>query len=288
LDWEVLLMKSSALINRQGHGSVGFRIGGQTWFGVLLLACSAAGSWHASSVQGQSSNLVGPPSFGGGAAQTAQYNSEWVESSSPIPGGGVVATTHFPSNGNTLTTIREPAPGMATAPMQPTGSVMPTAATMQAAPATPNYAAIPTGTGGYMVPTVQYVPMNSAAPAPYQVSAAYNPATCSTCQTPMMTQPTAYQQGFVPQPYASQPPMLPPTAGGVYGPMPGPTAPGMYAQPTAMAPPPAAPTNQGGWRPLIPRSMPAGTYLSQGWLGQPKAYVTSQPFRNVIRYMLVP
>lgn len=276
-------MKSSAFTNRPALGSVGR----QLWFGVFLLAFGAASGWQTDSVQAQSSNLVGPPSLGGGVAQTAQYNSEWVESSSPIPGGGVVATTHFPSNGNTLTTVRESADPMTAARLQTGGGVMPTGATMPAAPTSPNYAAIPTGTGGYMVPTVQYVPMNNAAAAPYQVAAGYNPATCATCQTPLMTQPTAYQQGFVQQPFASQPPMLPPTAGGVYGPMPGATAPGMYAQPM-MPNPTAAAANQGGWRPLIPRSLPAGTYISQGWLGQPKAYVSSQPFRNIIRYMLVP
>lgn len=249
--------------------------------GVLALAAVLVGI-PGNRLAAQTSNLVGPPSLGGGVAQTAQYNSEWVESSSPIPGGGVVATTYFPSNGNTLTTVRESADPMAAARVQPAGGAVPTAATLPPAQTTPNYAAIPTGNGGYMVPTVQYVPMNSGANV-----AAYNPATCANCQTQMLTQPTAFQQGFVQQPFASQPPMLPPTAGGVYGPMPGAMPPGMYQQPMGVAPTAAA-SNPSGWRPLIPRSLPAGTYIGQGWLGQPKAYVSSQPFRNFIRYMLVP
>lgn len=280
-------MKTLPSMNASGRGQnsqvLHRKILRARWLVVIAALVSYSGDWGLA----QTSNLVGPPSLGGGMAQTAQYNSEWVESSSPIPGGGVVATTHFPSTGNTLTTVRESADPMAAARVQPVGGVVPTAATLAPAQTTPNYAAIPTGNGGYLVPTVQYVPMTAGAGvAPNQV-AAYNPAMCANCQTPMMTQPTAYQQGFVPQSYANQTPMLPPTAGGVYGPIPGAMPQGMYQQPMGVAPTAAA-NNPGGWRPLIPRSLPAGTYIGQGWLGQPKAYVSSQPFRNILRYMIAP
>lgn len=224
-----------------------------------------------SSAFGQSGGLVSTPSRLGTETQvrTTEYNSEWVESSSPVA-GGIVSTTHFPSTGNTVTTVREnvvPAgPYLTTTPMAP-----------QAAP---TYAAIPTGTGNYLVPTVQYVPMNSsvAAGTPYQV-AAVPYGSCSSCQTPMLTQPTAFQPGLV-QPYANQQPVLAPQSGGVYGPM---QQPGFYPVPQAQPQ-----SGQGGYRALIPRALPAGTYIGQGWAGQPKAYVSNQPFRNIIRYMILP
>ncbi len=216
----------------------------------------------------------------GSGVRTTEYNSEWVESSSPLPGGGLVTTTHFPSTGQTLTTIREPAPSFGTAqPQMGSGNV--------------GYAPIPTGTGGYLVPTVSYVPMSGAAmPANYTVAAA--PAmnqsgySCANCQT-MMTQPMAYQPGMMQQvPFASQPPVLPPTAGGVYAPIQSQMgfqpAPGFYAQPQMQAPV----GGQGGYRSLVPRALPAGTYIGQGWLGQPKAFVNDQPFRNFLRYLIVP
>lgn len=238
-------------------------------------------------------------------ARTAEYNAEWVESSSPVTGGGVVTTTHFPGSGNTLTTVRDPGVGMGVQrpQMMPVGA-NPTAAAIQPNAAfqansafqpgvtAPAYAAIPTGNGGYLTPTVQYTTAANPAMAPYQVAGV--PYNCANCQTPMMVQPTAFQPAMMPQqPLASQPPVLPPTAGGVYGPIQpqmggapvGYGTPGFYAQPQANA---ATANGQGGYRALIPRSLPAGTYIGQGWLGQPKAYVSSQPFRNFLRYLIVP
>jgi hypothetical protein len=231
--------------------------------------------------------------------RTVEYNAEWVESSSPVRGGGVVSTTHFPNTGNTVTSIRESMDPAAVQRLQLSGAVpgatapVGSATALQPSQSSVNYAAIPTGNGNYLVPTVQYVPMNPGPAAnPVQLTAAQFPyAACANCQTPMMTQPTAFQPGLAQQPFASQPPVLPPTAGGVYGPiqpqLANPTAPGFY--------PPAQPQaqrglfgGQSGYRSLIPRSLPAGTYIGQGWLGQPKAYVNSQPFRNFLRYLIVP
>jgi hypothetical protein len=241
-------------------------------------------------IHAQSGGLVGAPSRldSGSQVRTVEYNAEWVESSSPVA-GGVVSTTHFPNTGNTITTVREGA-----GPMGASSSVLTSAPLAQnyapqsyspQATSAPTYAAIPTGNGGYMVPTVQYVPMNSGvAGASYQVaSAPYG--TCASCQTQMMTQPTAFQPGLVQQPYASQPPVLSPS-GGVFGPIsqqPAATYPGFYPVPQTQPQ-----SGQGGYRALIPRSLPAGTYIGQGWAGQPKAYVSNQPFRNIMRYMILP
>ena len=46
-------------------------------------------------------------------------------------------------------------------------------------------------------------------------------------------------------------------------------------------------TGTGIYQPIVGRRrpMPAGTYLGQGIIGQPTAYVHNQPFRNVLRYI---
>jgi hypothetical protein len=45
-------------------------------------------------------------------------------------------------------------------------------------------------------------------------------------------------------------------------------------------------TGSGYYTPLLNfRNMPQGTYLGQGIIGQPTAYVDSQPFRNLLRYI---
>lgn len=141
-----------------------------------------------------------------------------------------------------------------------------------------NYVPMASGTGAYLVPTVQYIPMSSNALTSYQ--AAYAPQVgCANCQTGVapVYQPTA----------ATQTPVLPnaPAAGNYQVPMGTAVAPGYYNQvPGMAAPAPAA----SGYKALIPRSLPAGTYIGQGWAGQPKAYVNNQPFRNFFRYLIIP
>lgn len=45
-------------------------------------------------------------------------------------------------------------------------------------------------------------------------------------------------------------------------------------------------TGSGYYTPLLNfRNMPQGTYLGQGLIGQPTAYVDRQPFRNLLRYI---
>lgn len=45
-------------------------------------------------------------------------------------------------------------------------------------------------------------------------------------------------------------------------------------------------TGSGQYTPLLQfRNMPPGTYLGQGLIGQPTAYVDGQPFRNLLRYV---
>jgi len=227
---------------------------------------------------------------------TQQYNSEWVESTSPIPSGGVVTTTYFPASGQSSTTIRQPVTTMDAQRPQVAGvSYNEQFQSGSIGRPSPGLAPIPSGSGGYLVPTVSYVPMNAATMASYQTPV-YNaaqtgaPFSCATCQTPWQTQPTQFQPAMMQPPAAGQIPVLPPTAGGVYGPIQGQMAgPGFYPQAPAQ---PAGwfggHSGQSGYRSLVPRSLPAGTYIGQGWLGQPKAFVNNQPLRNFMRYLIVP
>jgi len=41
----------------------------------------------------------------------------------------------------------------------------------------------------------------------------------------------------------------------------------------------------GNYPPLVRQNMPVGTYLGQGSIGQPTAYVDGQPIRNLLRYV---
>jgi hypothetical protein len=67
---------------------------------------------------------------------------------------------------------------------------------------------------------------------------------------------------------------------------------GGFASPTIQYPqvlPPVGGTSTStGFRPLVRlKNMPPGTYLGQGVLGQPKAYVDGQPVRNLLRYVFI-
>lgn len=244
-------------------------------------------------------------------SNAAGVNSEWVESSSPLTGGGTVSTTYFPESGRSVTNVQEAGitGGLTSADLQRQAFTSGGNASLIPAVAQSGLAPIPTGNGGVLVPTVNYVPLSGAALANYQaaypvttLAPAGPQGTCATCQSNIQTQPTFFQQPFQPQvqvPFANQQPVLPQTNSGVYGPI-APTqqvVPGFTTNPAfntnpgfatapGFTPVPAAPTS--GFRSLIPRSLPAGTYIGQGWLGQPKAYVNSQPFRNALRYLIVP
>lgn len=240
---------------------------------LFVVLAATGGLFLPGSALGQGTNLASPV--------RNDVNAEWVESSSPTPGGGRVTTTKFPDSERLLTKVVEPA----VAPL-PAASQRPQLATQGALPGgvVPavgygGYTPIPAGNGSYLVPTISYVPMSSNTMASYQ--AAYLPVNqanlnCPNCQVPAVPayQPTA----------ATQTPVLPgPVASGnLQVPMAN-ANPGFYNQvPTAPA---VAPS---GYKALIPRSLPAGTYIGQGWAGQPKAYVNSQPVRNFLRYLIVP
>jgi hypothetical protein len=82
--------------------------------------------------------------------------------------------------------------------------------------------------------------------------------------------------------YVPQGPYLPP--GGAMTP---PAGQNPYVNPYANPYGPGyAPSTRQTWTPLIPfRNLPPGTYVGQGIIGQPVAYVDNEPFRNFLRYI---
>lgn len=47
----------------------------------------------------------------------------------------------------------------------------------------------------------------------------------------------------------------------------------------------AYPVQSQAYRPIYPLASPQASYVGQGILGQPKAYVSGQPVRNFLRYI---
>ncbi len=61
---------------------------------------------------------------------------------------------------------------------------------------------------------------------------------------------------------------------------------GYYGVPQTWNNPTLAPANRTNYSPLLSlRNLPPGTYIGQGILGQPKAYIDGEPIRNLLRYM---
>ena len=97
---------------------------------------------------------------------------------------------------------------------------------------------------------------------------------CTPCQP--QTQPTAFQpfgnQAFGNQAAANQVPTLQQQP--------------FQFQPNIGVPQLAGNTGSRGLTPLIQfRNLPPGSYLGQGLIGQPTAYVDGQPIRNLLRYI---
>ena len=126
---------------------------------------------------------------------------------------------------------------------------------------------------------------------------AYNPAVPTQLTTPRLAQNCNCAPGF--QTPLSQPPAsLTPSLGGVQG---GAVDPAWNNNLNLQFPPLNTSVQSGNafqnwWNPIASGSgayqpilrlqnMPPGTYLGQGIIGQPTAYVDGQPFRNLLRYI---
>lgn len=144
-----------------------------------------------------------------------------------------------------------------------------------------------------------------ASPSPYQNSSAVGGYPVNYVQAQYAPQPNAPQQFTPPQynasPYNPASPyaytsMLTNCCDPVYQPTQF-TTPNVNPNPNALQTYPqyrapsygfggTQPYQRTTWVPVIPlRSMPYGTYLGQGIVGQPVAYVDGEPVRNFLRYV---
>jgi hypothetical protein len=211
------------------------------------------------------------------SAQTAN-SSEFIEATSPLQNGGSVTSRTAPSEG--LRTWFSPnSPPGATEPRE-------TAANSDAGSGFGTLPAASTSPSSYPYPGLPAggVPIGQVSALPFDPFA----GTSAITQLPtlgILPQSSLrpdWQTGSLPPvgpPAATLTPALTPGTGG-------------FASPTIqypqVLPPVAGPVSSTGYRPLVRlRNMPPGTYLGQGVLGQPKAYVDGQPVRNLLRYVFI-
>ncbi|HAN96489.1 MAG TPA: hypothetical protein DCQ98_03200 [Planctomycetaceae bacterium] len=238
----------------------------------------------------------------------------YVISSSPTADGGRVTTTYTPPRS---TAVGSTLPGSVTS--VPSTAYRPTDANFgyadpygypqaSAAPANPIR-------GMSTAPSIAYVPPANQGTtawrlAPVDAAAYGNPAIVqASYQVPADTAPALGVVSTVPQnwqttygsnPYVGQPVRTAPNSGVIpvgYQTVGYPQTLGNCATPPASISPSlgygpygavsqTVPVN-GNYKPLLPlQGLPAGTYVSQGLIGQPKAFVNGQPVRNFFRYVL--
>lgn len=218
------------------------------------------------------------------AIGVAQYGStasvEFVTSSSPLPNGTVVTTTYYPQSG--------------AAPIT----------SLTAGYGVPLVASLPASN----LPTPQSVVQNAAPPV--MSTDSLRPSTSATSASVGSGWPTANQSTAVrmptwgnpftgPQPYWANPGTVQvgrypyPQAlantlpsGTVYPYPVASTVPSLNAIPNLPPPPVPYTAQRPTYQPVVQfQNLPPGTYLGQGWVGQPKAYVDGQPVRNLFRYI---
>ena len=213
---------------------------------------------------------------------------EYIESSSPLPGGGVVSSVFYPG---------QQAPSTATVPATGQGnSVLVRDAASDASQ--PRVAQAPTG---YVYPSANYgnsQPVYNNAPAtPYPQQNYYT--TPVARQVPSLGVPVPWNRAFRPdcvgcgtnQTYGS-PVYGPAGLAGLQPPaatLP-PALPNAGAYPPLQAVPPNfAPPQQTVYQPLVQlQNMQPNTYPGKGIIGSPKLYVDGQPVRNLMRYLIIP
>ena len=224
------------------------------------------------------------------AQQTADGRPlEYIESSSPLPGGGVVSSVFYPGQqmpsntaapvtGQGHSVLVRDTPSDSNQPrlaQVPTGYVYPPAnyanppAVYNNVPATPypqqNY---------YTTPVAQQVP-SLGVPVPWNRSFRPDCVGCGTNQ-PTYGSPVYGPAGLagLQPPAATLPPALPNA--------------GAYPAPQAV-PPNFAPPQRPVYQPLVQlQNMQPNTYPGKGIVGSPKLYVDGQPVRNLMRYLIIP
>lgn len=212
------------------------------------------------------------------AAQSAT-SGEFIQATSPLQSGGSVTSRTAPNEGLRTWFSPNPPPGAtepretaATSPAGPANAGTSTAATSYPYPGIP--------AGGIQVaqyPTSMFDPFSGSTPVTQFPTLGITPQ--SSLRPGWQTSTPAGGLPPVGPPAASLTPALTPGTGG-------------FASPTIqypqILPPVAGTTTSTGFRPLFRfRNMPPGSYLGQGVLGQPKAYVDGQPVRNLLRYVFI-
>ncbi len=213
---------------------------------LAMALCIAVGHCHSMEVWGQSAG-----------GQPVEYRAEFIESASPLPGGGVVASVYFPGQ----ETQQNSAPPVGPAPTQ-------------------------VAARSVLDPSLSAGNVNQGQP---QLQSGFRQANLITPRVPSLGVPTHWTYAMRPNcclpggtstlapvslsgltpPAASLPPALPTATGGTV---------------TTMIPP--ARTQ---YTPLVSlRNMPPSAYAGQGIFGSPKLYVDGQPVRNLLRYLIVP
>jgi hypothetical protein len=211
---------------------------------------------------------------------------EFITSSSPLPDGSIVTTTFVPRSGGDPQTKWTPA---GTSIRGSWGT--PTQSAEQSVLRPGSQSSVLSGSSQPILTTAQ-LPSTSAptfvpqTAAPVQMSTWGNPYTgprpylaptnpwsyrvCGYPQTPTAVLPTGT---VYPYPVASTPPTLN-------------TLPPASLPPTLQPTVPSSVPVRTTYRPAIQfRNLTPGTYLGQGLIGQPKAYVDGQPIRNLFRYI---
>ncbi len=245
--------------------------------------------------------LLGAVSAGVLQAQTGDGRpQEYIESSSPLPGGGVVTTVVQPGSIGPAVTITG---GVPQGTLQGTGGVNEASVLVrESQPATgaPRVAQVPPAGQGVAntQPTLNSVPQ-FAGPVQQPVAGTWQ-------QVPVLGMPVAWDRSLSPartsgcgclgfgrgsQVNYNQPVFAPAPLAGVQPPPAtySPTQAGPGVQQLTPTVPFVPAQQQGTWTPLVRlQNLPSGAHIGQGIIGSPKAYVDGQPFRNLLRYLIIP
>lgn len=181
---------------------------------------------------------------------------EYIESSSPLPGGGVVSSVFYPV---------QPTPAVSTAPVTGQGNSVLVRETGSESNQ-PRLALLPTGyvypQANYANPTATYM---NPSQIPYDTQPNMSPGTFAQ-QAPSLGVPVPWNRAFRPG------------------------FPGSGPNPSYSGSPIYGPANLSGpYQPLVKlQNMQPSAYPGQGIIGSPKMYVDGQPVRNLLRYLIIP
>ena len=226
-------------------------------------------------------------------AQSAA-SKEFMEASSPLKKGGVVVTRNSPGQG--VETV------LYTSSTTTGGRTTPTSTPPASKPTTTSPAS---ATNDQAAPKVAAAPTTTVDAYPYPNLA---PPSATETRTGLQIPNLGYAQRTHQRPSWFGQPVTTPNSGLCDCSPPGLTNATIPAPadtiPSIQYPQSQSPTMANGFpgsfwdpqsiygaknpSPLVKfKNMPPGTYLGQGIIGQPKAYVDGQPFRNLFRYFLL-